>query len=157
MFLESLQTQNCVGVSCHDFSTIPFHLLSLLGNVILEEILFAVKCLCQFWYLFETGQNVFLNSTFHSLIITNYQERIDFDSVNTNWTRRNYFLAKLENVTDMADISVYKYWNVGVKSVGDQAILLDRVVFWINYSIKFCLQTSLIWYNFLYHSLVLKK
>ena len=125
IYFQNLYRHKIVLVSCHDFSTIPFHLLSLLGNVILEEILFPVKCLCQFWYLFETGQNVFPNSTFHSLIITIYQERIDFDSVNTNWTGRNYFLAELENVTDMADISVYKYWKVGVKSVGDQAILLD--------------------------------
>ena len=34
-----------------------------------------------------------------------------------------YKYAELRNVTDMADISVYKYWNVGVKSVEDHAVL----------------------------------
>ena len=31
--------------------------------------------------------------------------------------------AELRNVTDMVDISVQKYCNVGVKSVGDQTVL----------------------------------
>ena len=36
---------------------------------------------------------------------------------------RCYLRPKLQNVTDMADISVWKYWKVGVKVVGDHAVL----------------------------------
>ena len=48
IYFWNLYRHKIVLVSCHDFSTIPFHLLSLLGNAILEEFLFSVKCLFQF-------------------------------------------------------------------------------------------------------------
>ena len=36
--------------------------------------------------------------------------------------------AELRNLTVMPDIYVYEYWKVGLKSVGEHAVLLNYIV-----------------------------
>ena len=43
-------------------------------------------------------------------------------------------MSELQNVTDMADISVKKNWKVGVKSLGEHTDLQNQVLFWENLS-----------------------
>ena len=52
--------------------------------------------------------------------------------MHAQWLHNSWFacwgLAELQNNTDMADISVSKYWKVGVKNVGVNSTNFDVVL-----------------------------